>query len=72
MNVFVNGQHKGTAAFFQSAETVDKLRIYNLYQSTSYWRNIVVCSQNCYSFNNGLRVASGLAILLILIMMFFN
>jgi hypothetical protein len=51
VNIYVNGVLKGDAKFFQPTSSVDKLRLYNLYQSTSYWKNLVVCSSNCYSFN---------------------
>lgn len=51
VNVFVNGEWKGSANFFQKAISVNKLRLYNLYQSTSYWKNLVVCSEKCYSFS---------------------
>jgi hypothetical protein len=53
VNIYVDGTSKGSANFFQSATSVDKLRLYNLYQSTSYWKNLVVCNPVCYSFNYG-------------------
>jgi len=44
VKIHVNGVYQGSALFFQTATSVDKLRLYNLYQSTSYWKNLVVCT----------------------------
>jgi hypothetical protein len=67
VNVFVNGEWKGAATFFQKATSVNKIRLYNLYHSTSYWKNIVVCMQNCYSFSREpmLKSALGMAFVLV-------
>ena len=70
VDVFVQGNYMGNAKFFQEAETVDRIRLYNLYQSTSYWSNLVVCKQNCYNFVyvNNLTYLIGL---LVAIMLFY-
>lgn len=67
VNVFVNGEWKGAATFFQKATSVNKLRLYNLYQSTSYWKNIVVCTQNCYSFSSENMLKSTLRLAFVLV-----
>ncbi len=50
VNIFLNGQWKGDSKFFQEVDKVDTLRLYNLHQTTSYWKNIAVCNPKCYSF----------------------
>ena len=67
VNVFVEGKWKGAATFFQKPSTVNMLRLYNLYQSTSYWKNIVVCTQNCYSFSSEPMLKSILGVTFILL-----
>jgi hypothetical protein len=52
VDVFVAGSWKGNTKFFQEVNKVDQLKMYNLYQSTSYWKNIAVCNGVCYSFKN--------------------
>lgn len=72
VNAYVNGEFRGSANFFQTASSVDKLRLYNLYQSTSYWKHLVVCAQNCYSFNNQWHLAGSLTLLGLLLMILIS
>jgi len=72
VNVFVEGIWKGKAKFFQAASSINKLRLYNLYHSTSYWKNLVVCSQNCYSFSYGFNLITGLGFIIVFLMIMFE
>ena len=69
IEVFANNVFAGTSGFLTPGVTsVDQIKLYNLYQSTSYWKNLVVCSDLCYSFNSGEKLQFlGFLIVLILI-----
>jgi hypothetical protein len=67
VEVFVNGEWKGSATFFQKSSSVNKIRLYNLYQSTSYWKNIVVCTENCYAFKSASTLKSTIGVSLVLV-----
>lgn len=52
IEIFVNNAYVGNSKFFTSGVTnADQILLYNLYQSTSYWKNLVICSPLCYDFN---------------------
>lgn len=71
VNIYIGGVYKGSAKFFQSATSVDKLRLYNLYQSTSYWKNLVVCNPACYSFSNSRHLLFSFSIFGVFLILFF-
>ena len=53
IEIFVDDKFQDKSKFFnEDVGKVDKLLVYNLYQSVSYWSNIVVCSSICYDFNS--------------------
>ena len=67
IEIYVNNVFTGTNGFFTAGITsVDRVMVYNLFQSTSYWRNLAVCSQICYNFNFGsqMQVFFGMLILI--------
>ena len=53
MAVFVNEKFMVYAEFFEKeVKAVSSVLLYNLYNSVSYWQDLVICSQICYNFNS--------------------
>jgi hypothetical protein len=51
IDIFVNRSYKDTCNFFDdNIQSVDQVLLYNLYNSTSYWRDLVICQEICYDF----------------------
>jgi hypothetical protein len=52
IDIFVNSSYKDTCKFFdENISYVDQVLLYNLYNSTSYWKDLVICQEICYGFN---------------------